>query len=466
MNSSNETLMPGEIANYIAFYIIEQSASETGKIVNSVIASADTVSNSTISDVSDDGDDSDGNTTDDPTEVFIAPEPNIEVVKTATITDNGDQIIGEGDIITYSIIVSNTGNITLSNLRLEDTLSDGNGKILSLSNGPFFSGSTMGSNNGILQVSEAATYIAFYIIDDESSLTKGIYNSVKVIASSPGFTDNVNDISDDGDDTDGNTTDDPTEVLISSLPELEVTKTAEVDDINQDNETGPGDIINYTITIENTGNIVISGISITDTMVDENGRTLSLTSGPTFTNSTMESDRGVLVPGEIATYVATYRIIDRDLESDYIENRALATGSSPDDQDDVTDVSDNGIDNDGNVNDDPTVVEITYEPPYFEIFTLVTSNQDGLNDYFKIAGIENFPDNNVKIYNRWGVLVFEVDNYGNNADSDNVFKGFSGGRITINKDEGLPFGTYFYVIEFYGENPGRKTYSGYLYLNN
>ena len=201
-------------------------------------------------------------------------------------------------------------------------------------------------------------------------------------------------------------------------------------------------------------------------MVDENGRSLSLTSGPTFTSSTMESPRGVLEPGEIATYIAKYRIIDRDLESDYIENSALATGSSPDNQDDVTDVSDNGTDNDGNVIDDPTVVEITYEPPYFEIFTLVTSNQDGLNDYFKIAGIENFPDNNVKIYNRWGVLVFEVDNYGNNADSDNVFKGFSGGRITINKDEGLPFGTYFYVIEFYGENPGRKTYSGYLYLNN
>jgi gliding motility-associated-like protein/uncharacterized repeat protein (TIGR01451 family) len=466
MNSNLGTLMPAEVANYIAFYIIEQSASETGKIINSVIATANTVSNSSISDVSDDGDDSDGNTINDPTEVFIAPEPNIEVVKTATITDNGDQIIGEGDIITYSITVSNTGNITLSDLRLEDTLSDGNGKILSLSNGPFFSGSTMGSNNGILQASEAATYIAFYIIDDESSLTKGIYNSVKVIASSPGFIDDVIDISDDNDDDDGNTIDDPTEVLISSLPELEVTKTAEVDDINQDNETGPGDIINYNITIENTGNIVITGISITDTMVDGNGMTLSLTSGPKFTNSTMESPRGVLQPGEIATYVATYRIIDRDLESDYIENIALATGSSPDDQDDVTDMSDNGIDNDGNVIDDPTVVEITYEPPYFEIFTLVTSNQDGLNDYFKIAGIENFSDNNVKIYNRWGVLVFEVDNYGNDVDSDNVFKGFSGGRITINQDQGLPFGTYFYVIKFYGENPGRKTYSGYLYLNN
>ena len=311
MNSNLGTLMPGEVANYIAFYIIEQSASQTGKIINSVIATANTVSNSSISDVSDDGDDSDGNTTNDPTEVFIAPEPNIEVVKTATITDNGDQIIGEGDIITYSIIVSNTGNITLSDLRLEDTLSDGNGKILSLSNGPFFSGSTMGSNNGILQVSEAATYIAFYIIDDESSLTKGIYNSVKVIASSPGFTDTVNDISDDGEDNDGNTTDAPTEVLISSAPELEVTKIAEADDINQDDETGPGDIINYTITIENKGNITITGISIIDTMIDGNGRSLSLTSGPTFVSSSEDSPKGILLPGEVATYTATYRILER-----------------------------------------------------------------------------------------------------------------------------------------------------------
>ena len=465
MNSNIGTLMPGEIANYIAFYIIEQSASETGKIVNSVIASADTVSNSTISDVSDDGDDSDGNTTNDPTEVFIAPEPGIEAVKTAQITDNGDEIVGEGDIITYTITVTNTGNITLSDIRVEDSLTDGNGNSLTLSNGPFFSGSSLGSNNGILQVSESATYIGFYIIESGSALTSGIYNSVKVIASSPGFTDDVFDVSDDGDDSDGNTTDDQTEVLISSSPELEVTKIADVDDLNQDDETGPGDIINYTITVENKGNITITGISIIDTMIDGNGRSLSLTSGPTFVGSSMNSPLGILIPGEVATYTATYRILERDLDSDFVENSALAIGSSPENQDNVTDVSDDGIDDDDNTKDDPTIVEISYKPPYFEVFNLVTSNQDGLNDYFKIAGIENFPDNNVKIYNRWGVLVYEVDNYGNNSQSENVFKGFSAGRITINKGVRLPYGTYYYLIEFKGENPGSKKYSGYLYLN-
>ena len=128
-------------------------------------------------------------------------------------------------------------------------------------------------------------------------------------------------------------------------------------------------------------------------------------------------------------------------------------------------MSDDGDDNDGNTVDDPTVIDITYVPPYFEVFNLVTSNNDGFNDYFKIAGIENFPANQVYIYNRWGVLVYEMENYGNNANSENVFKGFSGGRITINKGEKLPVGTYFYVINFSGSNPGRRAYSCLLYTS-
>ena len=56
-------------------------------------------------------------------------------------------------------------------------------------------------------------------------------------------------------------------------------------------------------------------------------------------------------------------------------------------------------------------------------------------------------------------------NYGSTAGSDNVFNGYSQGRITIDKTIKLPPGTYYYVIRFSGENPGRRAYSGYLYLN-
>ena len=78
----------------------------------------------------------------------------------------------------------------------------------------------MGSNEGILQVGEQATYIAFYIIEKSAAITSEVINSVEVFASSHGFEGEVSDLSDDGDDTDGNLVDDPTVVSISSAQKL------------------------------------------------------------------------------------------------------------------------------------------------------------------------------------------------------------------------------------------------------
>ncbi len=98
------------------------------------------------------------------------------------------------------------------------------------------------------------------------------------------------------------------------------------------------------------------------------------------------------------------------------------------------------------------------------IYNGVTPNGDGKNDYFFIDDITKLANNNVKVYNRWGVKVFETDNYDTNG---NVFNGDSQGRLTVNEDELLPTGTYFYVIEFdYNNNgnTGRYKKAGYLYL--
>ena len=94
----------------------------------------------------------------------------------------------------------------------------------------------------------------------------------------------------------------------------------------------------------------------------------------------------------------------------------------------------------------------------FEIYNGVSNNDDGVNDVFEIQGLP--AGNNVKIFNRWGVKVYETDNYGSNG---NVFKGFSNGRATIESDRKLPTGTYFYIIT-YPEGNGQKEHSGYLYL--
>jgi len=88
-------------------------------------------------------------------------------------------------------------------------------------------------------------------------------------------------------------------------------------------------------------------------------------------------------------------------------------------------------------------------------------NGDGKNDHFHIGGIENYPNNVVRIYNRWGVKVFEVNGYDNVT---RVFRGISDARATVEAADKLPQGTYYYVIEYYDQNNKKQSEVGWLYL--
>lgn len=100
------------------------------------------------------------------------------------------------------------------------------------------------------------------------------------------------------------------------------------------------------------------------------------------------------------------------------------------------------------------------------IYNYVSANGDGKNDYFKIVNITNFPNNKVEIFNRWGVRVFETTNY--NA-TGNVFRGYTGGRVNVKKNDRLASGTYYYVFSYeYVNERGVQVFkkSGYLHLDN
>ena len=98
------------------------------------------------------------------------------------------------------------------------------------------------------------------------------------------------------------------------------------------------------------------------------------------------------------------------------------------------------------------------------IYNGVTPNGDGSNDYFFIDGIQNLANNEVQIFNRWGVEVFKTSNYDSYG---NVFQGFSEGRMTIGGENLLPTGTYFYIVTYDVNSNGsaeRIERAGYLYL--
>jgi gliding motility-associated-like protein len=67
-------------------------------------------------------------------------------------------------------------------------------------------------------------------------------------------------------------------------------------------------------------------------------------------------------------------------------------------------------------------------------YSAFTPNGDGDNDQFYIGNLEKYPDNNLKIYNRYGKLIFSATNYANDWNGT-----YLGNQI--------PTGTYFYIFD-------------------
>jgi len=104
---------------------------------------------------------------------------------------------------------------------------------------------------------------------------------------------------------------------------------------------------------------------------------------------------------------------------------------------------------------DTVVIRILGYPALF-IPEGFSPDGNGIHDRFDIIGIDAYPSNLLKVYNRWGSLVFESNGYHNewdgNSNSDLLKGTYS-----------LPEGTYYYVLDIFGD--GSKMYSGPVYIS-
>lgn len=154
---------------------------------------------------------------------------------------------------------------------------------------------------------------------------------------------------------------------------------------------------------------------------------------------------------------------DSDGEADYrdIDDDEDGIETIDEDLDQNGDYADDDSDGDGIPNYlDPDLNLI--EEGEIDVINVITPNGDTVHDVFTIKRIENFPNNTVKIYNRWGALVFQTRGYNNTT---NAFDGTSEGRLTMGKDSRLPVGTYFYIVDYEDGGGKTKQLSGYLYIN-
>ncbi len=118
-------------------------------------------------------------------------------------------------------------------------------------------------------------------------------------------------------------------------------------------------------------------------------------------------------------------------------------------------------DNASPANCSTATVTVTINSTCLTVFNEFSPNGDGKNDYLNISCIENYANNTVEIFNRWGNTVFKVSGY-RNDDVDRRFEGISNGRATIQTSDELPVGTYFYIINLGDGSPVKK---GWIYIN-
>ena len=71
----------------------------------------------------------------------------------------------------------------------------------------------------------------------------------------------------------------------------------------------------------------------------------------------------------------------------------------------------------------------------------LSPNADGIGDTWEITNILDYPDNQVRVFNRWGNLVFSANSYRNDWEG------------TFQDGKALPDGTYFYQVVIEGAEP-------------
>ncbi|HOW15748.1 PGF-CTERM sorting domain-containing protein, partial [Methanosarcina sp.] len=193
-------------------------------------------------------------------------------------------VTAAGEIITYQVIVTNTGNVNLTNITVTDTLIENlNGPAESL------------NNDGVLEVVENWTYTGNYTVTQED---------IDSNCGGDGFINNTATVDCDHLEPISDSAEVPIGEPVQEKPDYCIYKSAVgIDEAGDCIINEPGDIIEYQIMVENGGDVDLTGVTVSDPMI-------TLT-GPTGD----DAEQGILNPGEIWKYCGNYTVTQEDIDS-------------------------------------------------------------------------------------------------------------------------------------------------------
>ncbi len=334
-------------------------------------------------------DDPDTTTPGDPTDTPVVAAPRIVATKadTLAVDVNNDGQVNPGDTIRYTVVITNTGDQDASDVFFTDT-PDPNTTLVAgsvtttqgtVTVGNLFGDTTVEVALGTIAGGGGSATVTFDVTLNNplpaAPLTianQGVINGQEVPTDTP------------TDDPDTPAPDDPTVTPYVAAPDVSLTKAdALVVDANSNGVANPGDVIEYTIVITNTGDQGVANVVFSDT---PGANTTLVVGSVTTTQGTVVSgniagDTSVVVavgeiPGAGATVTITFRVtVNPSLPVDVFQvaNQGLAQGD---------DIPDTPSDDPGTTApDDPTVTPVDGTPDISATKTdalAIDANGDGV----------------------------------------------------------------------------------------
>ena len=311
--TSIANLPAGSSAVFTATHTIVQLDFDNGNTTNSALASGtEPVEGTVVSDVSDDP------TTVAPNDATVVSIPQfgqLEVTKVDDAPTNGPYTT-LGQTITYTIIATSVGNVTLTDVNVVDPNADTITLI-----------STTGTDTGTdatvdsMAPMDTATFEATHIVTQDDLDAGEVVNTATVGGQDPGLG-SVTDLSDDPDDP-TTTINDPTVVPLVSTPSISVTKLAD-----DDSNVAEGQTVTYTYTVSNTGNVTFDEVSLADMHSGDGSLGTITLQSTTGTDDGIDNDVDQLEPGTNAIWTTTYLVTAIDISNQTgISNTVTATAT-------------------------------------------------------------------------------------------------------------------------------------------
>jgi uncharacterized repeat protein (TIGR01451 family) len=285
-NAYAQTLQPGEWVEFTGIYTVTQADLNAGAVDNTAGVTGKSPAGDTVEDEAEHT-------------VLGAQTPVLELQKDASKTTG----VLEGETVTYTLVATNTGNVTLTDVTIVDGLADATN--FRYTDWPGRSAENPAQPTTFtLDPGETLTAQVDLVVTPAHVVAGSVLNTATATGTPP-----------TGSDATGTDTE---TITISSNPAIAIEKSVAADTTFAEE----GDEIVYHFGVENTGDVTLTGVKVIDPLL---GGEISLAGAVWPEGGTA----GTLKPGEKMTVSATYTLTQADVDNGFVHNAAMSQGVPP-----------------------------------------------------------------------------------------------------------------------------------------